>query len=111
MGRIFNLKSGDNKTLQLMRKKHKVHLSIMRTDFGKFPVLSNNQRVNRNTTVYYASRTIHGMNESIFYLVRTKDAEKLMDIGFDIQALVIETDQYAAAIGYNSGTILESHII
>lgn len=89
--------------LGAVKSKNKVYLSKMRTDYGIIPVLSNFQRVNRNTKVYYANKN----GESVFFIIRKKDADLLKSKGFKIQSIDVPKGQYAKAVGYSSGTKLE----
>jgi hypothetical protein len=88
-------------------KKVKVFLNKMRTEFAVIPVLSNNQKVNRKTTVYYAERNSDGNRESVFFIVREKDAAMLKSKGFKIQSIEVPKGYYPVAIGYAAGTKLE----
>ena len=88
-------------------KKNKVHLHKINTDFGKMPVMFNFQKVNRKTVIFYAEREIDGGTESIFYLVRPKDAELLKVNGYAIQSVEVPEGSYPAAFRYSSGTKLE----
>ena len=89
------------------KNKVRVYLNKMKTEFGVFPVLSNNQKVNRKTTFYYADRKVVSGTESVFYIIRPKDAELLKSKGFAIQSIEVERGYYPAAVGYSSGTKLE----
>lgn len=90
-----------------MAKKIKVYLNKMKTEFATIPVLSNNQKVNRKTTVYYAERSIGGGRESVFFIIRPKDVELLKSNGFSIQSIDVPKGYYPVAVGYSSGTKLE----
>jgi hypothetical protein len=91
----------------MANKKIKVYLNKMKTEYATIPVLSNNQRVNRKTTVFYAERSIGGGRESVFFIVRPKDAELLKSKGFSIQSIEVPKGYYPVAVGYSSGTKLE----
>jgi hypothetical protein len=88
-------------------KKIKVYLNKMKTEYATIPVLSNDQKVNRKTTVFYAERSIGGGRESVFFIIRPKDAELLKSKGFSIQSIEVPKGYYPVAIGYSSGTKLE----
>ncbi|NDC96267.1 hypothetical protein EBZ38_11840 [bacterium] len=88
-------------------KKIKVYLNKMKTEYATIPVLSNNQKVNRKTTVFYAERSIGGGRESVFFIIRPKDAELLKSKGFSIQSIEVPKGYYPVAVGYSSGTKLE----
>jgi len=79
----------------------------MKTKYATIPVLSNNQKVNRKTTVYYAEKNSGGGRESVFFIIRPKDAELLKSKGFSIQSIEVPKGYYPVAIGYSSGTKLE----
>ena len=91
----------------MAEKKIKVYLNKMKTEFATIPVLSNNQKVNRKTKIYYAERSIGGGRESIFFIIRPKDAELLKSNGFSIQSIEVPKGYYPVAVGYSSGTKLE----
>lgn len=97
----------------MAHKKVKIYLNKMRTEYATIPVLSNDQKVNRKITVYYAERNIDrggffgGGRESVFFIVRPKDAELLKSKGFSIQSIEVPKGYYPVAIGYSSGTKLE----
>jgi len=88
-------------------KKIKVYLNKMKTEYATIPVLSNNQKVNRKTTVFYAERSIGGGRESVFFIIRPKDAELLKSKGFSVQSIEVPKGYYPVAVGYSSGTKLE----
>jgi hypothetical protein len=88
-------------------KKIKVYLNKMKTEYATIPILSNNQKVNRKTTVFYAERSIGGGRESVFFIIRPKDAELLKSKGFSIQSIEVPKGYYPVAVGYSSGTKLE----
>ena len=90
-----------------LEKKFKVYLNKLRTEYGTIPVLSNNQKVNRKTKVYYAERSIGDGTESVFFIVRPKDAELLKSNGFSIQSIDVPKGYYPVAVGYSSGIELE----
>jgi hypothetical protein len=93
-------------------QKAKVFLNVTETNFGKFPTLPNNQKVNRDTIVYYASKVTDKGKESIFFLIRHKDAKLLKDNNFDIQSILIPAGFYPAAISYKyNDTRLEINFI
>lgn len=91
----------------MANKKVKVYLNKMKTEYATIPVLSNNQKVNRKITVYYAEKRIDGGRESVFFIIRPKDAELLKSKGFSIQSIEVPKGYYPVAIGYSSGTKLE----
>lgn len=88
-------------------KKIKVYLNKMETEFATIPVLSNNQKVNRKTKVYYAEKSVSGCTESVFFIIRPKDTALLKAKGFAIQSIDVPKGHYPVAIKYSSGTKLE----
>ena len=71
-------------------KKIKVNLTKMNTEIGLIPVLSYFQKVNRPIQIFAAERQINNCNESIFFIVRSKDAIRLKEIGYNIQSIVLK---------------------
>ncbi len=90
-----------------MKRKVKVYLSKMRTEIGYMPVLSNFQTVNRPLQIFAAYRQINNCNESIFFMVRPKDANKLQLIGFDILSMVLKPGNKPRLINYLDGKGLQ----
>ena len=84
-------------------KKIKVYLSKMNTDIGYIPVLSNFQTVNRPLQIFAAYRNINKGNESIFFIVRPKDANKLGQLGYVILSMVLLPGNKPRLIDYNNG--------
>jgi hypothetical protein len=82
-----------------MKRKTKVTLTKMNTEIGYIPVLSNFQTVNRPLNIFAAYRTINNCNESIFFIVRPKDAAKLAEIGFNIAATELKPGFYPKFFG------------
>lgn len=93
-------------------KKIKVYLSKMDTEKGYIPVLSNFQRVNRPLQIFSAERQINNGTDSIFFIVRPKDANRLKEIGYNIQSIKLMPGNSPRLIDYNNGkgTILEQYL-
>lgn len=84
-------------------KRIKVYLSKMNTEIGYIPVLSNFQTVNRSINIFSAVRSINNCNESIFFIVRPKDANRLKEIGYNIQCINLKPGNKPRLIDYNNG--------
>jgi len=94
-------------------KRVKVYLSKMNTEIGHIPVLSNFQTVNRAINIFSAERKVNNCNESIFFIVRPKDANKLKEIGYNIQCINLKPGNTPRFIDYNNGqgTQLEQSLL
>lgn len=92
-------------------KKVKVFLNKIRTDFGLIPVLSNTQTVNRPIEIYSAEKKHKEGIESIFFIVRPKDADRLQSTGYEIKSIILMPGNSPRLIDYNNGegTKLEQH--
>lgn len=90
-----------------MKNKPFIHVSRMKTEIGYLPVLGNFQKVNRPIMVYYAEKKENKGISSIFYLIRKKDVFLLEKKGYTIYNIFLKKGEYARAIGYNTGAVLE----
>jgi hypothetical protein len=84
-------------------KRVKVYLTKMRTEIGYIPVLSNFQTVNRPLQIFAAERQVNNCNESIFFIVRRKDADKLQGFGYHILSMVLLPGNKPRLINYHDG--------
>lgn len=87
--------------------KAKVYLSKVNTIIGRIPVLSNGQKTRRPLQIYAAYRTVNDCNESIFFIIRSKDAIALHAAGYSIKSMVLNTGYYPRFIDYNNGNGLQ----
>ncbi len=85
----------------------------MNTEIGLIPVLSNFQTVNRPLQIFSAERKDKNGTESIFFIIRPKDANKLQNCGYFIQSVVLQPNYTPRLIDYNNGqgTKLEQSIL
>ena len=91
-------------------RKIKVYLSKMNTEIGKIPILSNFQTINRPLQIFAAERKINNCNESIFFIIRPKDANRLKEIGYNIQSINLLPGNTPIFINYGKGTKLEQRM-
>jgi hypothetical protein len=96
---------------KVMKCKPKVYVNKTRTKVGVFLTLGNFQKVNRDTTVYYAEKLCKSnsgeqMKSSVFYLIRPKDAKKLAENGYTIKSVLVPAKHYPVAYGYSKGVEL-----
>jgi len=83
----------------------------MRTQIGYIPVLSNFQTVNRPINLFTAERFINGCKESIFFIVRPKDAVKLQSCGFNIKSIILLPGNTPRLLNYKNETIFDQTIL
>lgn len=85
-------------------KKVRVNLTKMNTEIGYIPVLSNFQTVNRPLQIFTAERKINNCNESVFFIVRPKDANKLQNLGYNIKSIILKPGNEPYLIQYLNDT-------
>ena len=86
-----------------MKTKKRVFLSRTNTEIGYIPVLSNFQTVNRPLQIFAAERKINNGTESIFFIVRPRDADKLQNYGYNIYTIILQPGNKPRLIDYNDG--------
>jgi hypothetical protein len=79
----------------------------MNTDIGYIPVVAFSQKMKRQTTLYYASKSIGNYTSSIFFIIRPKDVVKLEGIGYVVQSIVVPSGNSPRALNYGNHTVLE----